>query len=250
MESYHHIIKLASDGGKVPPISLDHGEKILRSLKSTVIDWYSLTSLHFLHLGHEGILHFVFLLNCIIDNINSSTIEELNTIWAVILHKGGKKDPELDRSWRTISCCPLLAKALDTYMVELYNTGWSAAQAPTQFQGDNSSHDLAALCVTEAVQQGLHINKEPVYLLLLDAQSAYDRVVIENAVRCAYEAGTQDEGRLFIDHRLRSRKTMLEWDKVILGPIMDTQGVEQGGVPSDKIYRLVNNEQLVTAQQS
>ena len=43
---------------------------------------------------------------------------------------------------------------------------------------------------------------------------------------------------------------MLEWDKDILGPIMDTQGVEQGGVPSDKIYRLGNNEQLVTAQQS
>ena len=31
---------------------------------------------------------------------------------------------------------------------------------------------------------------------------------------------------------------------------MDTQGVEQGGVASDKVYRLVNNEQLVTAQQS
>jgi hypothetical protein len=90
----------------------------------------------------------------------------------------------------------LVAKALDIYLVQLYNTGWSAAQAPTQFQGDNSSHDLAALCVTEAVMHGLHINKEPVYLLLLDAQSAYDRVVIEHAVRCAYLAGTQDEGLL------------------------------------------------------
>ena len=134
--------------------------------------------------------------------------------------------------------------------MQLYITGWSAAQAPTQFQGDNSSHDLAALCVTEAVQHGLHINKEPVYLLLLDAQSAYDRVVIEHAVRCAYEAGTQDEGLLYLDHRLRSRRTMLEWDKEILGPIMDTQGVEQGGIVSDKVYRLVNNEQLATAQQS
>ena len=43
---------------------------------------------------------------------------------------------------------------------------------------------------------------------------------------------------------------MIEWDKEILGPIKDTQGVEQGGRPSDKIYRLVNNEQLITAQQS
>ena len=31
---------------------------------------------------------------------------------------------------------------------------------------------------------------------------------------------------------------------------MDTMGVEQGGCASDRIYRLVNNEQLETAQQS
>ena len=250
VQTYHHIIKLATKGGKIPSISLAQGEKILRGLKPTVMDWYSVTSLHYLHLGHEGILHFVFLMNSIIGNINCSTLEELNTIWAIILHKGGGKDKELDRSWRTISCCPLLAKALDTYMVQLYNAGWSAAQAPTQFQGDNSSHDLASLCVTEAVIHGLYTNKEPVYLLLLDAQSAYDRVVIEHAVRCAYLAGTQDEGLLYLDHRLRSRRTMVEWEKEILGPIKDTQGVEQGGCPSDKVYRLVNNEQLVTAQQS
>ena len=94
----------------------------------------------------EGIFHYVFLLNYIIENINSSSIKELNTIWAIVLHKGSKKDPEMDRSWRIFSCCPLLTKAMDTYLVELYNTGWSAAQAPTQFQGDNSSHDLATLC--------------------------------------------------------------------------------------------------------
>ena len=42
----------------------------------------------------------------------------------------------------------------------------------------------------------------------------------------------------------------LKWDKELLGPIKDTQGVEQGGCPSDRIYRLTNNEQLDTAQMS
>ena len=250
LEIYEHIIKLACNGGKIPPISYSDGEKILRGLKSTVLDWFSITSLHFLHLGQEGILHFVFLMNTVIKNINCASIEELNTIWAIVLHKGGKKDPELDRSWRTISSCPLLAKALDTYMVQLYGDVWSAVQAPTQFQGENSSHDLAALCITEAVSHGLYVNKEPVYILLLDAQSAYDRVVIEHALRCAYLAGTQDEGLLYLDYRLRNRRTMVEWGKQILGPIRDTQGVEQGGCPSDKLYRLVNNEQLLMADKS
>ena len=35
-----------------------------------------------------------------------------------------------------------------------------------------------------------------------------------------------------------------------MGPIRDTQGVEQGGCTSDKVYKLVNNEQLKTAQES
>ena len=104
--------------------------------------------------------------------------------------------------------------------------------------------------ITEAIIHGLHSNKEPVYFLSLDALSAYDRVVIEHAVRCAYLAGTQDEGLIYLDNRLRSRRRLVEQDKEILVPIRDTQGVEQGWCASDKIYRLVNNDQLQTAQVS
>ena len=82
------------------------------------------------------------------------------------------------------------------------------------------------------------------YALLLDALSAYDRVVIEHAIRCAFLAGTQDEGLLYLDKRLRSRRTNIEWEKEVLGPIRDTQGVEQGCCASNKIYCLVNNASL------
>ena len=129
VSTYNHIMKLALNGGKIPTISVPKGEKLLRGLKSTVTDYFSITSLHFLHLGQAGVDHFVFLLNVIICNINAAaSAEELNTVWANILHKGSGKDVELDRSYRTISCCPLLAKALDTYMVQLYDSGWSAVQ--------------------------------------------------------------------------------------------------------------------------
>ena len=63
-------------------------------------------------------------------------------------------------------------------------------------------------------------------------------------------AGTQDEGLLYLDSRLRNRRTYIEWEKEILGPIMDSMGVEQSGCASDRIYRLENSEQLQTAQQS
>ena len=42
----------------------------------------------------------------------------------------------------------------------------------------------------------------------------------------------------------------MEWDKTLMGPIADQLGVEQGGVNSDRFYKLCNNNQLSTAQQS
>ena len=179
VETYNHIIKLAECGRKIPAISFSKGKQLLQNMKSSVMDFFSVTSLHFLNLGSEGITHFVFIINSIISQISSSSVPELNSAWANILHKGHGKDPEHDRSWRTISCCPMVAKALDMYMVELYDDGWASKQAPTQFQGSNSSHELASLCITEAISHGLHVNKEPMYLLLLDAKSAFDLVVIE-----------------------------------------------------------------------
>ena len=115
VSAYNHIIKLASSGARLPTITLAKGEEMLRKLRSTVMDFFSLTSLHFLHLGEEGVQHFVFLLNAIISHINCSSAVELNTVWANILYKQGGKDRELDRSYRTISCCPLIAKAMDSY---------------------------------------------------------------------------------------------------------------------------------------
>lgn len=69
--------------------------------------------------------HFVLLLNAIISQFS---VAELNTVWADILYKLGGKDREPDRSYRTIICCPLIAKALDSYTVELYDVGWSEMQ--------------------------------------------------------------------------------------------------------------------------
>ena len=107
-------------------------------------------------------------------------------------------------------------------MVEIYAEGWESVQASTQFQGKNSSHELAALCITEAANHSLFINKQPMFLLLLDAESAFDRVMVQQAIRCAFNAGTKDQGLIYLNNRLRNRRTYIEWNKELLGPIKDT----------------------------
>ena len=179
-----------------------------------------------------------------------SSLEELNTIWACILYKGHGKDRESDRSYRTISTCPIIAKALDFYIGELYGSGWADTQAETQFQGSGSSHELAGLLLTEAINLSIYSSKKPVFLLLIDAKSAFDLILKENVVVNAFKAGTCDQGLLYLNNRLSNRVTYCEWSKELMGPIRDTKGVEQGGINSDRLYKLANNSQIKVAQSS
>ena len=159
---YEHILKICRDGIKIPEISPYHAMELLISLKPDVNDLFSTTARHYLNAGMEGAKHFTFLLNIIIQDVNLSSLEELNSVWAMVLYKG-------HGSYRTISTCPFLAKALDKYVGSLYESGWAAAQAETQFQGTGSSHELAALLLTECIEFSLHSAKKPLFCIFLDA---------------------------------------------------------------------------------
>ena len=117
-------------------------------MKKNVTDIFSITALHYLNAGNEGLTHFNFLLNAIIANVNNATLEELNLVLGLILYKGYNKEKTSDRAYRTISTCPFIAKATDLYLRDLYQHQWDNCQADTQYQGHGSNHELAALLVT------------------------------------------------------------------------------------------------------
>jgi hypothetical protein len=247
---YNNILKICSVGVKIPVLSYFETEQLLKGLKGDVNDLYSISPRHYTNAGEEGIRHFMFLLNMIITNINLSSLDYLNSVWAMILHKGHGKDKESDRSYRTISTCPLVSKALDKHICRLFESGWASAQAETQFQGSGSSHELAALLLTETIQFSLYHLKEPLFCIFLDAQSAFDKILRELCIRAAFLAGSHGEGLIFLDNRLGNRKTYPEFQKVLMGPISDQLGVEQGGCLSDRLYKLANNAELFLLQQS
>ena len=147
-EDYRNILDICQTKVDLPSISLEDSTSILMKMKSRVNDFYSITTLHYINAGEAGFLHFNFLLNCIIQDVNNASIEELNSVYALLLHKGHGKIRTSDKSYRTISTCPMLSKALDMYIRDLHLEKWQSQQAPTQYQGEGSSHELAALLVT------------------------------------------------------------------------------------------------------
>ena len=249
-EEYRHILDICKARAHIPLLSYIDTEKILLSLKKNVNDFYSITPNHFLYAGVDGIEHFRFLLNTIIENVNLAGIPELNTIYACVLYKGGTKDRKDAKSYRTISTCPLFAKALDLHVRKLSIESWNRSQALTQYQGDNMSHELAVLLLTETVQYTLFSSKMPLYALFLDARAAFDRTLNKILIRNMFFADTDDQRLLYIDNRLKNRHTYCEFNKQLMGPIMDTRGLEQGGIFSSDAYKIYNNEQTDISQQS
>ena len=145
MEDYINIKHLCENKFDLPAISIEDSSSILKRIKPGVIDFFSITARHFIHAGIAGLIHFNLLLNAFITNVNNSSIEELNSVYALLLYKGHNKDKSLDSSYRTISTCPLLAKGLDIYVRDLEIEKWNKVQAETQYQGEGSSHELASL---------------------------------------------------------------------------------------------------------
>ena len=249
-ETYKCILKICKSGSKVPPVSTEKALSILKSLRPSVNDFYSITALHYLYGGKHAVDHFQFLLNTAIEDLNNMSVEELNMVWACILFKGHGKDRYSDRSYRTISTCPLVSKGIDSYISSLYSPTWNKFTAETQFQRQSSSHELAALTLTEAISHSTKVLSKPVYVLYLDAQSAFDLALKEFLISNIFEYGIRDQGLVMIDQRLTHRQTVCEWNKVLMGPIKDQCGVEQGGINSSDFYKIYNNEHLNLAQAS
>ena len=239
---YSNIIKLCSAGLEIPKITLETSTKILKRIRSGVNDLYSISANHYLNAGDPGNHHFHLLLNTLIADINNVSVDEVNTVHAVILFKGHSKDKSLSSSYRTISTCPLVAKALDIFIRDLNIDSWNEDQAPTQF--------LASLLLTEVTQHSLHVLNQPLFILYLDAKSAFDRVIREILVRNLFFAGTCGKELIYIDKRLENRKTFAEWDKILMGPRQDKLGVEQGGVNSGDFYKIYAKPQLQLAHDS
>ena len=122
--NYEHIMKLCQDKREIPEITLVKARSILARIKKNVNDFYSITALHYINAGEDGVTHFSCLLNAIILDVNNASIDELNTALGLILYKGHRKEKTSDRSYRTISTCPFLAKSLDLYLRDLYHKCW------------------------------------------------------------------------------------------------------------------------------
>jgi hypothetical protein len=207
---YQNILEVCKHGSPIPPISENDSFNLLQKMKPNVSDFYGVTVNHYNYAGPAGWLHFHLLLNCLVADVNNTSIAEINIVYACILFKGHGKEKTSDRSYRTISTCPVVAKALDLHIRDSNIISWNQNQASTQYQGEGSSHELAAVLLTETIQHSLYTLKLPVFVLYLDAQSAFDVVLSELLVRNLFNCNTSGHSLLYLNNRFQNRQTFID----------------------------------------
>ena len=115
---------------------------------------------------------------------------------------------------------------------------------------NGSSHELAAILLTECIQFARLSLKKPLFVLCLDATSAFDVVQREILIKKLFHVHGASQLLIHIDNRLKNRETVLDWYGDLMGPIKDDQGLEQGGCNSSEYYKIYGIEQLTLAQNS
>ena len=91
MSDYEHLVCVISQNKNIPPIQYYQSERILKSLRQSVNDFFSTTSNHYLQAGKAGIDHFHFLLSALFEDINHISVKELNMMYAHVLYKSHGK---------------------------------------------------------------------------------------------------------------------------------------------------------------
>ena len=133
LSDYNNIIQICKNSLPIRPITLSESTDILKRMKPSVVDIYSITPYHYLYAGPSGLKFFNVLLNHLLEDVSSVEIREVNLAYACLLFKGHGKDRTAAKSYRTISTCPVVAKALDIYIRDLYLKQWDADQSEVQF---------------------------------------------------------------------------------------------------------------------
>ena len=113
---YENILKLCRESNPIKPVTESESLAILKRMKKDISDVYSITPQHYLNAGPDGCRHFFLLLSSLLNDVSSTSIEEINASYAIVLFKGHSKDKSSSRSYRTISTCPVIAKGLDLYI--------------------------------------------------------------------------------------------------------------------------------------
>lgn len=212
--------------------------RLIKSGKSGGANGHS--SDNFINGTHKLYIHIALLYNCMVSHGFAPADFRLSTI--IPLPKNKRKSLNASNNYRAIALSSILGKLLDHILLSKYQAVFNTSDLQYGFKKKHGTIHCTFV-VNEIIQYYLN-NDSNVYVTLLDASRAFDRVNYVKLFRVLVKRKLCPIVTRFLLMLYTNQSIRVQWGSYISTLCIVSNGVKQGGVMSPILFTIYIDELL------
>ncbi|CAG2195543.1 unnamed protein product [Mytilus edulis] len=237
-----HIINQLVKGKNIPDASSEEISNAIKNInKGKSADYYGITIEHIVNAGEIMVILLQSIINEIFQQGYVPDLLKIGLLTPIFKNKGSKNDAG---NYRGITVLPVVSKIIDTVLKNRTQPSVKAVQHKYQRGFTSGSGPMNSALPVEEVYREVHDGETEAQIILLDAKSAFDKVIHTHMMRRVYQAGIEDKHWSLISSLHQNAASTIKWGGNISECFPVSLGVRQGGILSTDLYKLYVNPLL------
>ncbi|CAG2245612.1 unnamed protein product [Mytilus edulis] len=186
-----HIINQLVKGKNIPDASREEISNAIKNInKGKSADYYGITIEHIVNAGEIMVILLQSIINEIFQQGYVPDLLKIGLLTPIFKNKGSKNDAG---NYRGITVLPVVSKIIDTVLKNRTQPSVKAVQHKYQRGFTSGSGPMNSALPVEEVYREVHDGETEAQIILLDAKSAFDKVIHTHMMRRVYQAGIEDK---------------------------------------------------------
>ena len=165
-----------------------------------------------------------------------SNLQTFHSHYCVLEKKGSNKDTSDIKNYRGIALSSLLSKVFDSCIISL--NSMVLRSDDLQFAYKKSCSTIQCVSMVTEVINYYRYNGSSVYMCMLDASKAFDRVNLLTLFKTLYSSGMCPIYLRLLMKIYEEQNMRIRWNNTVTDCFTISNGVKQGGVLSAILFSL------------